>query len=160
MQTWDVLQRSRPYTEMRQGGGRAMPENGETLEERAKTALRNYNQKAENLRVIEVMSNFMGQTLVLIEFDQNGKAEEWGVLVDGGNTRVYYDRSELLRRAADYKPNWLQQISSSQFILFLLTVTILAASVVSIFVFPNLNQSLSAALSSVLGFWLGRAARA
>lgn len=137
-----------------------MPENGETLEERAKTALRNYNQKAENLKVIEVISNFMGQTLVLIEFDQNGKGEEWGVLVDGGNTKVYYDRSELLRRAADYKPSWLQQISSSQFILFLLTVTILAASVVSIFTFPNLNQSLSAALSSVLGFWLGRAARA
>ena len=160
MQTWDVLQRRRPYTEMRQGVGRAMPENGETLEERAKTALRNYNQKAENLKVIEVISNFVGQTLVLIEFDQNGKVEEWGVLVDGGNTRVYYDRSELLRRAAEYKPNWLQQISSSQFILFLLTVTILAASVVSIFMFPNLNQSLSAALSSVLGFWLGRAARA
>jgi hypothetical protein len=148
---------------MRQGGGRAMPENGETLEERAKTAVRNFvgpNQKVENLKVLEVISNFMGQTLVLVEFEQNGKPEEWGVLVDGGNTRVYYDRSELLRRAADYKPNWLQQISSSQFVLFLLTVTILAASVVSIFWFRDINQSLSAALSSVLGFWLGRAARA
>jgi hypothetical protein len=129
---------------MRQGGGCAMPDNGETLEERAKTALiKYYGDKAANLRVIDVLPNFMGQSLMLIEFDDaDGERQEWGVLVNRENPRedprVYYDRSELLRRAADYKPNWLQQISSSQFILFLLTVTILAASVVSFFMYPNL----------------------
>jgi hypothetical protein len=133
------------------------------VEEKAKKALANYNPEAKNLNVFDVILNFMGSTLVLIEFNHlkegdrtYGNSEEWAVLVDGINCTVYPDPHELFRRVPDYKPNWLQQISSSQFILFLLTTIIVVACIAAFFLYGKVDQPLSAALSSVLGFWLGR----
>jgi hypothetical protein len=142
-------------------GGNAMPEQNSDIEKRGKEALEKYNPEAKDINVIEVISIFTGRALVLVEFKYNkdDDAEEWGVLVGSENCTVFPDRSVLLRLAAEYKPNWLQQISSSQSILFLLTVIIVAASIVAFFMSPahEVGQPLNAALSSVLGFWLGRA---
>jgi hypothetical protein len=79
------------------------------------------------------------------------------VLVNGESCAVYQDRNELFRRVPDYNPSWLKQISSTQFILFLITGVIVGASIVAFFLYGKVDQPLSAALSSVLGFWLGRA---
>jgi hypothetical protein len=136
----------------------------EEIERRAIEALKKFNPEAKNVNVFDVVPNFLGRTLVLLEFNyleegerKYDEAEEWAVLIDGENTSVHENTNELFRRVPDYRPSWFQQITSAQFILFLITATIVGASMIAFFLYGKVDQPLSAALSSVLGFWLGRA---
>jgi hypothetical protein len=48
----------------------------ETIENRAKEALKKFNPEAKNINVFDVVPNFLGSTLVLLEFNDSTRGRK------------------------------------------------------------------------------------
>ncbi len=125
-------------------------------EDIAVKALQKYNPEATNINVWSSIPNVLGGTVVLIEF-QDPDDNEWCVLVRGSRGIVYQEWEDILKQIPDYKPSLLSQISDPQFVVALLTFSILLAAVAAYFWTGDVKEPMRAGLASVVGFWLGRA---
>jgi len=125
------------------------------VEDIAVKALQKYLPGATNINAWSSIPNFLGGTLVLTEF-QNPDHNEWCVLVRGNRGIVYQDWEDILKLISDYKPSLLSQISDPQFVVALLTFSILLAAVAAYFWTGDVKEPMRAGLASVIGFWLGR----
>ena len=125
-------------------------------EDIAVKALQKYNPEANDINVWSSIPGVLGGVVVLIEFNDPDK-NEWCVLVKGSRGVVYQEWEDILKQIPDYKPTFMSQISSPQFVIAVLTFAILAAGVAAYFITGDVKEPLRAGLASVIGFWLGRA---
>jgi hypothetical protein len=123
----------------------------------AVAALKKYNPAAKNVNVWSTIPRCLGGSLVLIEFDDPDE-NEWCVLVRRGRAVVYQDWEDVLKLIPDYRPSFVEQISYPQVVIAILTFVILTAAVIAFWQSGEVKEPFRAALASVIGFWLGRAA--
>jgi hypothetical protein len=117
-----------------------------------------YNPVAKNPRIFNIIPNFLGGTLYLIELadeTSDGREEEWCVLVKNRYPKVYYDYEQMLRDIVEAR-SLISEIFSPNVILTIISAIILLGSIVVYIMKSTVEEPFRGALTAVLGFWFGK----